>query len=995
MCLRQYSCSWTFALVLVLAAPVFSADIYVDAAQDGSSGTPDGSTWALAYKYLQDGLSAAGSGDLIKIAQGVYHPDDDDDIPTSTHTAGDQDASFVMKPEVIIAGGYRGIDGLPANPGDPDHSNDRDDFTDLYNPVYETILSGDLQNDDVYTAIETTLDDASRSDNSHTVVDGGTGTDQDAILDGVTVRDGHGGSVSTYPLLPPDYVYGGAGIIVHTGNSPRFSNCRIVRNWLRATENFGEVNEGAGMFLDGANSSLITNCLFIDNEAGKGGGMSMHFGAGPTITACTFDRNTASNFGGGGMFMKDESAPAIRDSLFVSNKVPNDPDLNGGGGGALVCTNCEPTFQRCRFESNVVTGGNGGGLATFDHSPVKVADCEFIGNEVSASSGGDGYGGAIALENYLFVATNSYITNSTFRGNLATGTQFFGSEGGALYTNEAARVVNSLFYDNTADYGGGIFNDQAPSSIINATIVENTATYHGGGVYAPVSSQNMILVNNVIWGNNDDTGTVFYAQFCSPSGSPCANEPSMIEATNNNVQDASVGGTVPFNSGGEESNKDEDPKFVNAAVGDFRLDYDSPCIDAGDNTPPPDSEFPPDDEDVDQDGNHGEPTPDLDLSERFKLGNDDTPGSTECSGVVDMGAFEFNILCSADRYGDLNDDSLKDGLDIQPFVDCVLTDSEEQDCICRRGDFVETVEVNAVTVEDIIGFVDCLLTGDCDSEVCPPAGGGPRSAPPDCNGNGVRDDVDIYFCDPEVDPGLCDCNGNGIPDECDIASGADDDNSNGVPDSCEPDCNDNGVSDDLDIADSTSEDCDSNGVPDECDPDCNNNDVPDACELSANDCNDNGIFDACEADCDNDGVPDECELSGNDCNGNQWPDDCEIDLGPPFGAFDCNNNDVPDECELSGNDCNGNGILDACDISLGISEDENANDVPDECESQQMMMLGGQSSLSAAEEAAAWADYFDWCAATDFSEMSHAEVFSAALAKRVELGLPAGQALPE
>ncbi|MCK4658073.1 MAG: formylglycine-generating enzyme family protein [Phycisphaerae bacterium] len=51
-----------------------------------------------------------------------------------------------------------------------------------------------------------------------------------------------------------------------------------------------------------------------------------------------------------------------------------------------------------------------------------------------------------------------------------------------------------------------------------------------------------------------------------------------------------------------------------------------------------------------------------------------------------------------------------------------------------------------------------------------------------------------------------------------------------------PDCNENGVPDDLDIAMGTSEDCQSNGVPDECDiaagtsADLNTNGIPDECE---------------------------------------------------------------------------------------------------------------------------------------------------------------------
>jgi hypothetical protein len=52
--------------------------------------------------------------------------------------------------------------------------------------------------------------------------------------------------------------------------------------------------------------------------------------------------------------------------------------------------------------------------------------------------------------------------------------------------------------------------------------------------------------------------------------------------------------------------------------------------------------------------------------------------------------------------------------------------------------------------------------------------------PPDCNGNGVADDLDILFGT------SADCNDNSVPDECDIDDGTSQDtNGNGIPDECE------------------------------------------------------------------------------------------------------------------------------------------------------------------------------------------------------------------
>jgi len=141
-----------------------------------------------------------------------------------------------------------------------------------------------------------------------------------------------------------------------------------------------------------------------------------------------------------------------------------------------------------------------------------------------------------------------------------------------------------------------------------------------------------------------------------------------------------------------------------------------------------------------------------------------------------------------------------------------------------------------------------------------------RDGPPDCNGNGTSDYVELLHgtvpdCDGNLVPDACDvlagfdCNGNGIPDACDIASGSSSDcDGNGLPDECQPlvDCNQNGVLDTCDILSGTSTDCDGSGVPDECEglPDCNQNGLPDVCDIlngTSQDLNGNGVPDECEA----------------------------------------------------------------------------------------------------------------------------------------------------
>ncbi len=66
-----------------------------------------------------------------------------------------------------------------------------------------------------------------------------------------------------------------------------------------------------------------------------------------------------------------------------------------------------------------------------------------------------------------------------------------------------------------------------------------------------------------------------------------------------------------------------------------------------------------------------------------------------------------------------------------------------------------------------------------------------------------------------------------------------------------PDCNGNGIDDDLDVALGTSADCDGDGAPDECQAaqDCDLDGIPDSCEIVQGldaDLNGNGLPDSCE-----------------------------------------------------------------------------------------------------------------------------------------------------
>ncbi|MBN2270046.1 MAG: hypothetical protein JXN61_05495, partial [Sedimentisphaerales bacterium] len=81
-------CLW-----LVVGSACMGKVIYVDA---DTAGTNDGSSWADAYKYLQDALTDANIAEKpveIRVAQGTYRPDEDTLHPDGT---GDREATFQL-----------------------------------------------------------------------------------------------------------------------------------------------------------------------------------------------------------------------------------------------------------------------------------------------------------------------------------------------------------------------------------------------------------------------------------------------------------------------------------------------------------------------------------------------------------------------------------------------------------------------------------------------------------------------------------------------------------------------------------------------------------------------------------------------------------------------------------------------------------------------------------------------------------------------------------
>lgn len=506
--------------------------IYVDT---DAAGAHNGSSWANAYNHLQGALVVASHGDDIWVAEGIYRPDEDANYPDGT---GDREQTFLLTSDVGIYGGFPPGGGT-LEQRDPN--------------AYETILSGDLDGNDVDVSDPCDLlYEPTRQENSYHIVTA-DGTDKAAVLDGFVIT---GGNANGSPADDD----GGAV----RASEVTLRHCVFVAN--SASSHGGAVS---------LHKTTVTNCTFSGNAAHWGGGLDGWY---LTVKTCTFAANWAGDGGGASV-----SNSTFVDCTFSENVASSGGGMANGGG----------TVTNCTFIEN--TADSGGGMANSDGILI---GCRFIRN--TAANGG-------ALNN----AGLPTLINCAFTGNRA-----FGrcgpkicpeSKGGAVYETSPATYINCIFSGNSAGWGGALYNTDSWNcpSLTNCTLSGNSARGSqgspgaGGAIYTD-DSGDIHLTNCILWGNTDGSGAGLSAQisYCYPASydgityccvqdddpndgsAPCGgHEMHNIDVNPMFVRPPSDGG----NGWGDDPSTLDVDEGANDDFGDLHLMAGSPCIDAGNN----------------------------------------------------------------------------------------------------------------------------------------------------------------------------------------------------------------------------------------------------------------------------------------------------------------------------------------------------------------------------------------------------------------------------
>ncbi len=515
---------------------------------------------------------------------------------------------------------------------------------------------GSLQNDEVRIA-------------KGTYLPGSTSSDTFVLMDDVIYSGGWDPATNTYDpaanptVLDGRYLNNHVVSVFNAGRGIDLSGVTIRRGDPGASPAGPNQFGGGLLIIDDGGMLNMFDCVVEDNRGGGIGNDEASLNQPKntlTLIRCLIQNNT-----GGGISSENDVSVIAHQCTFLVN----DNDV----GGAIDAPGLSTVFlTECLFQAN--SASSRGGAVHTTSVTMRISDCVFVGNttgNVNVPSGGA-----------IFSSGSVEIDRCTFVGNHA------GRFGGAVRVGDNAVIANSLFNNNTVNFGtvddgGAIYANSGTTTpdiqIVNCTIVNNSAFSGAGGVWTDGEVHNCI-----IWNNTSVTGTEpnIHLRQVAPI------QPSVLTYCDiAQFVAPGVWGSTNINS---------DPRFTDidgadGVLGNLDDDYrllsvlNSPCIDAGSN-PRITGALP-----------FVIPLLDLDKHGRFFDDSYTTDTGAGTAPIVDMGCYEMDDPCTGGCPGDLSRDGIVDVDDLN----LVLSNWNTSVGPCGPGDangdgFVDVDDLNLV-----------------------------------------------------------------------------------------------------------------------------------------------------------------------------------------------------------------------------------------------------------------------------------------------------------
>lgn len=314
--------------------------IFVD--DSGTAVTPDGKTWATAYPTITQAMTAAQSGDILYVAEGVYYGS------IETFSSGYDLSYGALEPKsgVSVYGGF-----LPGQCAPDERSN----------PLPASKLTSDLNQDGVFT---------NGVDSAHTIR---VNYREDVVIDGFVL--GFGGPGGTLPYSPRSHC------AVSNSSNVTVRNCSMSNAMNLAVA----ANPGAAVDVYNTDTVTISNCVFHSNSTlRRGGAVGITSSNNATVSECVFSDNIAET--GGAVAILSSDNTLLSDNTFLNNE--SSGDLFNGGGALLLVNSDNSAVVNSTFMDNV-SGGDGGAINIATSLGAVVSGCSFKGSVGPGVAGHD------------------------------------------------------------------------------------------------------------------------------------------------------------------------------------------------------------------------------------------------------------------------------------------------------------------------------------------------------------------------------------------------------------------------------------------------------------------------------------------------------------------------------------------------------------------------------------------------------------------------------